>query len=264
MAGIRVTMLGCGGSQGVPSASGDWGQCDPANPRNRRRRASVLVEVPDEAGDLKRLVIDTSPDFREQMLASGANHIDGVLLTHAHADHLHGIDDLRSFNRSQRTPIHLWAAPETLVEVGARFGYVLSPQDESQTAFYKPAVIPHPVEGPFRAAGIPVVPFAQDHGFSVSHGFRIGAFAYSTDFIRLDAAALKALAGIETWIVDCVRIAPAHATHCHLEQTLRWVAQVNPRRAILTHMDQSCDYDAVTALLPPGVEAGWDGLVIEA
>jgi phosphoribosyl 1,2-cyclic phosphate phosphodiesterase len=261
--GVRVTLLGCGGSQGVPSASGDWGACDPANPLNRRRRASILIEAPDSAGVTRRLVIDTSPDFREQMLLSGTTWLDGVLLTHSHADHLHGIDDLRSFNRTQKTEIPLWASAETMKDVEARFGYVVAANDPAQNSFYKPTVVPHVIDGPFEAAGIRIVPFRQDHGFSTSLGFRIGNFAYSTDFVRLDETALDALEGIETWIVDCVRIAPAHPTHCHLALTLHWIEQVKPRRAILTHMDPTVDYATITALLPPGVEAGQDGLVIE-
>jgi phosphoribosyl 1,2-cyclic phosphate phosphodiesterase len=257
-------MLGCGGSQGVPTAAGEWGACDPANPLNRRLRVSVLIETADASGDTRRFVIDTSPDFREQMIRAGVDALDGVLFTHAHADHLHGIDDLRSFNRRQKRKIPIYAAPATMAEVRQRFGYVLAEPAPGVASFYKPMLEPHEIAGPFLAAeGVEILPFEQDHGFTTTLGFRIGDFAYSTDFVRLDETALTVLQGVDTWIVDCVRIAPAHPTHCHLEQTLHWLDRVRPRRAILTHMDPSCDYAALKTLLPQNAEPGFDGLVIE-
>jgi len=255
---MRVTMLGSGPSWGVPRIGGDWGQCDPANPKNRRRRVSVLVE---EGGSV--LLVDTSPDLREQLLDAKANQIDAVLFTHSHADHTHGIDDLRSINRMMGKPLPIYASAETLGELRARFRYIFAPTDpEVRTAFYKPSVEPHEISGPFRAAGIPVVPFVQDHGFSKTLGFRFGRFAYSTDVFELDETAFAALAGIEIWIVDCIRRAP-HPTHSHLERSLAWIARLKPRRAIFTHMDQTLDYATLARELPPGVEPGHDGLVIE-
>ncbi len=255
---MRVTMLGCGPSWGVPSIGNEWGACDPANPKNRRSRVSVLVE---EGGS--RLLIDTSPDLRAQLLAADVRGLDAVIFTHAHADHLHGIDDLRAVNRLMRRPLPIHADAQTLAEIRTRFGYVLGPASPgAKTGFYKPVLEPHEIAGPFAAAGVRVNPFAQDHGFSTTLGLRIGGFAYSTDVIRLDAAAFAALAGIELWIVDCMRRAP-HVTHSHLAQTLDWIARVKPRRAILTHMDESLDYDRLAAELPPGIEPGQDGLVVE-
>jgi phosphoribosyl 1,2-cyclic phosphate phosphodiesterase len=158
-------------------------------------------------------------------------------------------------------PIPLYADAATLAEIGERFGYALA-DETAQPPFYRPTLVPHAITGNFAAAGVPFVPFAQDHGYSTTLGFRIGAFAYSTDVTELDAAAFAALAGIEVWIVDCLRREP-HPTHSHVAKTVEWVARVKPRRAILTHMDHTLDYTTLAAELPPGIEPGRDGLVLE-
>jgi len=255
---MKVTILGCGPSGGVPLIGNDWGVCDPANPKNRRRRVSILVE---DRG--ARLLVDTSPDMRAQLLDARVAKLDGVLFTHAHADHCHGIDDLRSLNRTMQAPIPIYASAETLAELRERFAYIFAPQHpDAGAVFYKPALTPHVISGPFTAAGIAVTPFAQDHGFSSTLGFRFGAVAYSTDVLKLDAAAFAALEGVGTWIVDSYRRTP-HATHSHLAQTLEWIARLRPRRAILTHMDRDLDYDTLRRELPPGVEPAFDGMEIE-
>jgi phosphoribosyl 1,2-cyclic phosphate phosphodiesterase len=254
---MKVTLLGCGASWGVPAIGPDWGRCDPADPRNRRRRGSLLVESSRGAV----LLIDMSPDLREQLLDAGAARIDAVLLTHAHADHLHGIDDIRIVNRLMNKPIPLYSRADALAEAGRRFGYALRPAVPGRPV-YRPALTPHEVDGPFVAAGLLVVPFEQDHGYSVTLGFRIGALGYSTDVTTLDDKALEMLEGVELWIVDCLRREP-HPTHSHLAKTLAWIARVRPRRAVLTHMDQSLDYRELSAELPAGVEPGRDGLTIE-
>jgi phosphoribosyl 1,2-cyclic phosphate phosphodiesterase len=253
---MKVTVLGCGASTGVPAIGPDWGRCDPADPRNRRRRVSALVEIGNIA-----ILIDTSPDLREQLIDARVARLEAVVITHAHADHLHGIDDLRAVNRLMRAAIPLYAEASTLTEIGRRFGYVFAPVEEPGR-YYKPTLVPHEIAGPFEIAGIPVLPFAQNHGFSTTLGLRIGGFAYSTDVTELDEQAFAALAGIDLWVVDCLRREP-HPTHSHLAKTLSWIARVRPRRAVLTHMDQSLDYRELSAELPEGVEPGRDGLAIQ-
>lgn len=253
---MRVTILGCGASTGVPMIGPNWGECDPTDPRNRRRRASLLVEVGAVA-----ILIDMSPDMREQLIDAEVRRLDAVVMTHAHADHLHGIDDIRQLNRLMGAAIPLWANGETLAEIRRRFGYAMTPPPEPGR-FYRPTFEANEIIGPFEVCGVPLVPFVQDHGFTTSLGFRIGVAAYSTDVTELDEAAFAILGGIELWIVDCMRQLP-HPTHSDLGKTLRWIERVRPRRTILTHMDHTLDYRTLSAALPAGVEPGRDGLVIE-
>ncbi|HTT80915.1 MAG TPA: MBL fold metallo-hydrolase [Stellaceae bacterium] len=253
---MKVTVLGCGASWGVPAIGPDWGRCDPEDSRNRRRRGSLLVESRGRV-----LLIDTSPDLREQLLDAGVARIDAVLLTHAHADHLHGIDDIRKVNELIRRAIPFYATAAALAEAKQRFAYAFMPPIPGKP-LYRPALTPHEIAGPFAAGGMPVVPFQQDHGYSSTLGFRIGGLAYSTDVTALDDNAFRILDGVELWIVDCLRREP-HPTHSHVAKTLAWIARVRPRRAVLVHMDQSLDYRELAAELPEGVEPGRDGLVIE-
>ena len=256
---MRVTVLGCGGSEGVPSATGSWGACDPDDPRNYRRRPGVLVETEDAAGDAKTILIDAPPELREQLVRARAHRIDGVLLTHGHADHLHGIDDLRPFARHTGAPIPLYAMRPVLDELERRFGYIL-PGGASYG--YRPLVAPQETAPSFEAAGVRVQAFDVDHGFSRATGFRIGPLGYTIDAVRLPAEALDILRGIKLWIVDCQQLEP-HPTHSHLEQTLRWIEWVRPERAILTHLGPRLDFATLAAMLPAGVEPGVDGLVVE-
>jgi len=254
---MRVTILGCGGSHGVPLIGGNWGVCDPTNPKNRRRRPSIYVRTKD-----RHIVVDTSPDFREQCLDAGISEVDAVLFTHGHADHVHGIDDLRTIQRHQRRLIDVYAEQPVLDEITSRFKYVFeglaAPDD-----LYRPLAVPHAIGGPFQLGECRIVPFPQDHGICPSTGFRFGKFAYSTDVVQMPEAAFEALQGVEVWIVDCLRVEPAHPTHAHLERTLNWIDRVKPRRAILTHMNHQSDYARIAAVLPPGVEPAYDGMVIE-
>ncbi|WP_448205128.1 MBL fold metallo-hydrolase [Azospirillum sp. sgz302134] len=258
---MRVTVLGCGGSRGVPVIGGDWGRCDPANPKNRRFRPSVLVER--EAGQgAVSVLIDTSPDLRQQLLNADVRRLDAVLWTHSHADHSHGIDELRELCRMMHAPIDAYGFPEHLEELQARFSYCFDPLRPGDP-YYRPVLQAHAVDGPFAVGGLPIIPFEQDHGYSKTVGYRLDNFAYSTDVVRLDEVAFAALEGVDVWIVDCCRVEPPHPVHAHLALTLEWIARVKPKRAYLTHMDQTMDYDAVCRLLPPGVEPAYDGLVID-
>jgi len=249
-------MLGCGGSGGVPQVGNRWGACDPADPRNRRRRSSILVEA-----EGTTVLVDTSPDLREQLIDARVQRVDAVVYTHGHADHLHGIDDLRGLNRVMKEPIPVWADRRTLGAIEERFGYVFNPLKPGDT-FYKPTLVANAIAGPFRVGALDIVPFEQDHGFSQTLGFRFGRFAYSTDVVELDEAAFAALRGVEAWIVDCLRYDP-HPTHSHLERTLSWIERVGCRRAVLTHMDPGFDYARLDAELPSHVAPGHDGLTIE-
>ena len=210
-----------------------------------------------------RLLIDASPDCRDQLLDNAVERLDAILFTHAHADHCHGIDDLRWINMAMGQDIPLHADANTLAELRQRFGYVFEPlEPQPHRYYYKPVLVPHLISGPFSVAGIDVVPFSQDHGYSRTLGFRMGQAAYSTDVVSLDNTALNLLAGIDVWIVDCMRRS-AHPTHSHLEQTLRWIDLVRPRRAILTHMNQMMDYATLRSELPTHVEPAFDGMAID-
>jgi phosphoribosyl 1,2-cyclic phosphate phosphodiesterase len=253
---MKVTVLGCGGSGGVPLIGDYWGACNPNNPKNRRLRVSILVEEGDTT-----ILVDTSPDLRQQALAVGLKRLDAVLFTHAHADHLNGIDDLRPVNRMIDRALDVYGTPETIAEIRERFGYVFAPIHPG-VGFYKPVLTPHEFTGPFRIGDIPVVPFEQDHGFGKTTGFRIGNIAYSTDVVEMPDSAFAALSGLDLWIVDCLRFEP-HVTHAHLEKTLAWIGRAKPKQAVLTHMNHDVDYDEVAARCPPGVEPAYDGMVIE-
>jgi phosphoribosyl 1,2-cyclic phosphate phosphodiesterase len=253
---VKITILGSGAAGGVPMISSGWGRCDPANPKNRRRRASILVE---EGG--KTLLVDTSPDLREQLLSSDIRHLDAILFTHAHADHLHGIDDLREVNRAMKAPIPVYGTEQTLGEINARFDYVFTPLDPEVTTIYKPWLTPNPVEGRFEAAGIGALSFDQDHGFSRTTGYRIGDMAYSTDVLHLPEESMAQLEGLELWIVGCLVDFP-HPTHAHIGKALEWRDRLKPKHMVITHMSPRLDYETLRAELPAGVEPGYDGMVL--
>jgi phosphoribosyl 1,2-cyclic phosphate phosphodiesterase len=253
---VKITILGCGSSMGVPLVGDDWGECDPDEPKNRRLRASILVEE-----GTTRLLVDTSPDLRQQLLAARINVVDAVLYTHAHADHLHGIDDIRAVNVAIGGPLPAYGDAETLASIRERFGYVFQPLKGDYQ--YKPTLTPHVIDGPFRIRDISVRSFRQDHGFSRTLGFHFGSVAYSTDVVRLDDEAFEILTGVDLWIVDCFRKQP-HATHTHFDRTLEWIDRVKPKRAVLTHMSQWLDYNKLKAALPAHVEPAYDGMVLEA
>ncbi|GEO80151.1 MBL fold metallo-hydrolase [Pararhodospirillum oryzae] len=263
---VRATVLGCGGSGGVPSLGTGWGVCDPTDPRNARLRPSLLVEAVDRNGAvLTRVLVDPSPDLRQQALSVGLRHLDAVIVTHAHADHIHGIDDLREVNRAMGHALDLWATPRVLGELNGRFSYCFTPLPEGATSIYKPLLIPRPVtwQEPFSIGALSVIPFFQDHGWRMeTMGLRFGPLAYSTDVVELDETAFAVLDGVQTWIVDCFGQV-THPTHSHLDKTLGWIARVGPRLAVLTHMGPGLDYKALSARLPPGVIPAHDGLVLD-
>ena len=253
---MQARILGCGGSGGVPLIGNDWGVCDAQNPKNRRLRASILVRDGDTT-----LLVDTSPDLREQLLTASVDRLDGVLYTHAHADHIHGIDDLRPVNRAMQAWIPIHADPETLAAIEARFGYVFE-KTPKEYGYFRPCLTPNVIKGPFKIGNIDVLPFEQDHGFGrTTLGFRFGEIAYSTDVVEFPEAAFEALTGVRVWIVDCLRD-EAHPIHSHLERTLAWIERVNPECAVLTHMNQHLDFETLARRLPKGVEPVYDGLIL--
>jgi phosphoribosyl 1,2-cyclic phosphate phosphodiesterase len=264
MAQLRFTILGCGSSGGVPrlGANGaQWGDCDPTNPRNRRSRCSVLVERITAAGTT-RVLIDTSPDLREQLLSAGVGQLDGVVYTHSHADHVHGIDDLRAIVLNMRVRLPVWADAPTQEALISRFSY----------AFVQPADSPYPsildlraITGPFVVNGpggpIPIAPFRVDHGSMEALGFRIGDLAYLPDVVRIPEDSWPHLEGLKIWILDALRRTP-HPTHAHLALSLEWIAKMAPDRAILTNMHIDMDYDTLCAELPAHIRPAYNGMTL--
>lgn len=258
---LEVTILGCGSSGGVPRADGNWGACDPAEPRNRRTRCSLLVRRPGVSAETSTTVlIDTSPDLVRQTSGAGVRRVDAVLYTHDHADQCHGIDDLRAFAQRQRARIPTWMDAATWATLGRRFDYIFEGQG-GYSAICEARRLPplgegFAVEGP--SGPIPVTTFDQDHGGVRSVGYRLGPVAYSSDVLELPESAFAALAGVRLWIVDALRWTP-HPTHAHVDKALGWIARLRPERAVLTNLHIDLDYAALTAALPPGVEAAYDG-----
>jgi len=263
---LEFTILGCGSSGGVPRADGDWGACDPAEGKNRRRRCSLLVRRKSEAGPFYEttVLVDTSPDLREQAISTAVKRIDAVLFTHDHADQAHGIDDLRAFFIRQRERIPAWMDAATFASLNNRFGYIFEPVG-GYPAICEPHVIPDHgelwhVSGP--NGTIPVTTYDQDHGGIRSVGYRFGNVAYSPDVHEQPDSAYAALEGLDLWIVDALRFTP-HPTHAHLERSLGWIERVKPRRAILTNLHIDMDYNALRGILPENVEPAYDGMRIE-
>ncbi len=255
---MKITILGCGGSTGIPIVGKGWGACDPENPKNRRLRPSILVE-----NGATTVLVDTSPDLRQQLLNAGVERLDGVLYTHYHADHLHGIDDLRPINRAMNAPIDAYADADTLQQIRRRFGYTLEPLAEGAAFYYKPTLIPHQI-GPGDRIGIGEIDidvFEQDHGICKTQGFRFGPIAYSTDVVELDENAFRVLKGVKTWIIGTLFDHP-HSTHAHVGKALEWIEIIKPERAFLTHLGPGLDYAAQNKRLPDGVNLAFDGLVI--
>ncbi|MBF9032437.1 MBL fold metallo-hydrolase [Rhodobacterales bacterium HKCCE3408] len=261
MADLSVTILGCGSSGGVPRLGGHWGDCDPDNPKNRRRRCSLLVRRRDAGGETT-VLIDTSPDLRQQLLDEDVGRLDGVVFTHAHADHVHGLDDLRMivFNMSARLPV--WADAPTKSDLMKRFGYAFVQPPGSN---YPPILDLHDIDGPvtIRGAGGPITfrPFEVEHGTITALGFRIGDIAYLPDVSGIPDDVWPALDNLDLWIVDALRRRP-HPSHTHLDRTLEWIARARPKNAILTNMHIDLDYATVDAETPANVSPAYDGLTV--
>ena len=264
MSTLRVTILGCGSSGGVPRATGDWGACDPNEPRNRRSRSGIMMQhwmgEAGEGADATTILIDTPPDLREQLARAKPDHIDAVVFSHDHADQTHGIDDVRAYYLKRRAPIPAYMNAATRAHIEPRFGYCFV-----ETPGY-PAILnivgeikplaPFSIPGP--GGAVNVTPLDQDHGFSRSLGFRIGDFAYTNDVVALPEQSYAALRGLDLWIVDALRDKP-HPSHAHIGLTLEWIADLKPKRAVLINLNHDVDYARLKARLPQGVEPAYDG-----
>ena len=259
---MRFTILGCGSSGGVPRLGGIWGECDPENPRNVRRRCSMLIERETDAGTT-RILIDTSPDMRAQLLGAGVGELDAVVYTHSHADHVHGLDDLRMIVFNMKKRLQVWADGDTQNDLFSRFGY----------AFVQPADSPYPpilemntINGPVEITGaggtVTLDPFEVNHGSIEALGFRIGDVVYLPDVAAIPEAVWDThLQNLDVWILDALRRTP-HPTHAHLEKSLEWMARAKPRRGVLTNMHVDLDYATVEAETPDPITPAYDGMVI--
>ena len=262
MATLRFTILGCGSSGGVPRLGGNWGDCDPTNPKNARRRCSMLVERIEGDG-VTRVLIDTSPDLRQQLLDAGVGNLNGVLYTHEHADHVHGLDDLRMIVFNQRKRLPVWADGKTSDALISRFGYAFVQPEGSP---YPPILNLKPINGPVTVWGdggdIVAEPFKVNHGSIDSLGFRIGPLVYLPDVKEMTDEAWKALEGAECFVVDALRREP-HPTHTHFAQSLEWIERSGVQSAVVTNMHIDLDYETVKAETPDHVEPAFDGMRLE-
>ena len=258
---ISFRILGCGSSGGVPRLGGQWGACDPANPKNIRKRCSLLV-TRNGVGGKTQVLIDTSPDMRQQLLDADVGTLDGVVYTHSHADHVHGIDDLRMIVFNKRERLQVWADGDTTNDLLGRFGYAfVQPKGSS----YPPILDLNPIDGAFTIDGaggeITLQPFKVDHGRIEALGFRIGDVAYLPDVSDIPQDVWPNLENLDIWIVDALRREP-HPTHAHLAQTLEWIERVKPRQAVLTNMHNDLDYATVAAETPDHIHPAYDGMTV--
>lgn len=260
-----VEILGCASSGGVPRVASGWGQCDPANPKNRRRRCSILVRRKGEHGETAVLV-DTTPDVREQLIGAHVTDLAGVLYTHDHADHTHGIDDVRPLVIHNRRRIDVWADATTGHSLRHRFGYAFESPPGSE---YPPILNEHRieigrtihVEGP--GGTVSADPFPLQHGPGyIALGFRFGSMAYTPDVNAIPAESLPYLRDLDLWIIDALRRA-RHPTHFSLAEALDWIDRLKPRRAVLTNLHTDLDYETLRRELPPHIQPAYDGLVLD-
>lgn len=256
-----LTILGCGSSGGVPRIGGNWGNCDPQNPKNTRRRCSVLVEKTGPQGTTK-VLIDTGPDMRQQLIDADVAHLDGVVYTHAHADHVHGIDDLRQLVFLMKERIKVWADKETEGSLISRFGYAFVQPEGSN---YPPILDLHAIRGPFTIDGpggqITLIPIPVEHGQIDALGFRVGALAYIPDVSDIPEESLALLTQLDCFVIDALRYS-THPSHAHLAQTLAWIETLAPTRAVLTNMHIDLDYETLAAQTPDNVMPAFDGMTL--
>ena len=261
MGALRFTILGCGSSGGVPRLGGHWGACDPDEPRNQRTRCSMLIERETQAGTT-RVLIDTSPDLRAQLLREGVGELDAVVFTHAHADHTHGLDDLRQIVFNTRTRLPVWADGDTQEALFSRFGYAFVQPEGSP---YPPILEMHTIKGDVVIEGaggaVTLAPFKVNHGAIDALGFRIGGLAYLPDVAEMYEESWGKLEGLDCLVLDALRRTP-HPTHLHLDKALEWIERLKPARAVLTNMHIDLDYATVEAETPEHISPAFDGMTI--
>ncbi|NNK15570.1 MAG: MBL fold metallo-hydrolase [Sulfitobacter sp.] len=261
MADLRITILGCGSSGGVPRLGGHWGACDPEEPRNRRQRCSILVERVTDAGTTT-VLIDTSPDMRNQLLEANVGLLDAVLYTHAHADHVHGLDDLRMIVINMRERLPVYADAPTKQALLDRFGYAFIRPEGSM---HPPILNLHDIDGDVAIDGpggsLTFTPFLVNHGGMDALGFRFNDVAYLPDVASVPDGVWPHLENLTCWIVDALRREP-HPTHSHLDQTLGWIKDMAPKSAVLTNMHNDLDYRTIAAETPDHIAPAYDGMVL--
>ncbi|MDR0677178.1 MAG: MBL fold metallo-hydrolase [Holosporaceae bacterium] len=251
---MRITILGCGSSEGVPVLGYGWGDCDKNNPKNFRTRSSIIIKTEETS-----LLIDMSPDLRQQLLLYDSCNVDAVIFTHTHYDHVSGINELRSVFREQNKLLPVYGTLRDITEIKKKHAYLF---ERTGHKFYKPYLESHIIEDKFTIGDISGLCFDQNHGFSQSLGIRIGNFAYSTDVVSLSEDNFRFLYGVDTWIVDCVSIKNATQTHAHLDLVLEWEKEIKPRRVFLTHMGITMDYDTLLHILPENIKPSYDQMEI--
>ena len=259
MANLSFTILGCGSSGGVPRLGGNWGDCDPSNSKNQRSRCSLLVERKGSEG-VTTVLIDTSPDMRNQLLKANVGKLDGVVYTHEHADHVHGIDDLRMIFFNMRKRLNVWADIKTQDALMQKFGYTFI---QEKGSLYPPILEMSTIESEFSISGpggeIVFCPFEVQHGTINSLGFRINDVAYIPDISEMNDAAWDQISRTNIWILDALRRTP-HQSHTHLSQSLEWIEKSGVGKGILTNMHVDMDYETLKNELPANVEPAYDGM----
>lgn len=251
---MEITILGCGPSSGVPFYGNRWGNCDASNPKNTRTRSSIFIKNQDT-----KILIDTGPDIRQQLLRENIQNLSAVLYTHDHADHTHGIDELRGLATLNDTKYNFWADEVTLKSLQKRFSYLMTSSPSTET--FRPFMIPNLIEAPFFIEKEKVIPFTQNHGLSNSLGFRIGDIAYSTDVVELNDKAFEVLHGVKIWIVGALQYEP-HIAHANVEKVLGWIKKISPEKAYLTHLSSRLDYEKLKQELPNNIEPCYDGMKV--
>ena len=255
---IEISILGCGSSSGVPAIGNFWGNCNPSNPRNRRLRSSILVKSKQTS-----LIIDATPDLRQQLLNANVKKLDAVLITHTHSDHINGVDDFRFLNVLMKKDINLYASKDTIHQIKQKFGYIFEELvSEANGFYYKPCLKPNVVDGNFKINDLSILAIKQNHGFSESTGFRINNFAYCTDVLDFKDSEFNKLKNLDLWIVDCLRFLP-HKTHAHFDKVMNWIELLKPKKTILTHMNYEVDYDYILSLVPKNCFPAYDGMIVK-